>query len=214
MEVYLSAVVLSSSKVVESVTSVVHWFLEQNQGNSPAVYHDRLCSKLALTHGESLAGLRFLFSGPEGVEQNFPRTYLTVLRNLDRFAWIKESERFAVTDHQIAKELLEYQSEQKSDSFYRNARVLFPIHPRELVDFLAKLIEPRDCLKIALRRTEYEMKNSKLNRHTYSRIASLLRLVGTHKELKPEVRLFARNLMVIHSRRSALRAELAKEGLI
>lgn len=306
IEVYLSAVVLSSSKVVESVTSVVQWFLEQNQGNSSAVYHDRLCSKLALTHGESLGELRFLFSGPKGVEQNFPRTYLTVLRNLDRSAWIKESEKFAVADHQIAKELLEYQSEQKNDSFYRNARVLFPIHPRELVDFLAKLIEPgkdhalaiqiweykvlhqnllndyeilaglfenvsqkevfltklkdsyhdefyvdvlaheklferilelarerlvylpklefmlnhilevypRDCLKIALRRTENEMKNSKLNRHTYSRIASLLRLVGTHKELKPEVQLFARNLMVIHSRRSALRAELVTVGLI
>jgi hypothetical protein len=74
-------------------------------------------------------------------------------------------------------------------------------------------IYPAECFRLAKQKVAAEMQSNKVSRSNYERIASLLKIVDGNPDLKPEVRIFVRELVHDNSRRSALRQELASAGL-
>jgi hypothetical protein len=75
-------------------------------------------------------------------------------------------------------------------------------------------VYPEESFRIAIREVESEMKSDKLSRSTYNRIASLLKVINSNPAMKPEVRIYAKKLIEANPRRSALREELFKAGLM
>ncbi|HBB91361.1 MAG: hypothetical protein A2X22_09835 [Bacteroidetes bacterium GWF2_49_14] len=74
-------------------------------------------------------------------------------------------------------------------------------------------IYPGECFQIITKMVNREMNSEKLSRSNYERIASLLGIIDKVPAIKPEVRVFVRQLIQAHPRRSALRQELQKMEL-
>lgn len=305
LENLICRTIFNVNSVSETVKSVMDFFLSGERSELPTTLHDKLMGKLLKENQESSRFVSEYFTLNPASQKQFPLTYLAALNHAMPSAWIKESEKLAPENADIAQELLISQAENDRASFCINAKKLFPLFQYQLVDQLSSLIDfdvekdlakdvlsfkvtqqrslddykklsvlfgsdtekqnfinqlksgydsrfyiavlewegwydqiliyaknaghflsdynyilypiltkyPDECYKLAVLKVESELVNN-MGRDIYERAASLLRIISTVPDLKENVIAVSRELTTKYSRRTALKDELKKAGLI
>ena len=107
-------------------------------------------------------------------------------------------------------------TEGRSDDLFAWLETVSWQYARSLPDILplAAQTHPTECLNLTTKRAANLLQTSKRDRTLYSTIASWLAALHTIPSLKPQVSLFARQLVSTHTRLTALRDELRMKGLV
>jgi len=102
----------------------------------------------------------------------FPNTYLQAVRIVNPELWVAEAEKLCKLNVEVAAELLEYQLVSDKVSFHKNAKILFPIFPTNLINLIASAIDDEYDVEFSKKLLIYKI-NSQRKIEDYKRLARL-----------------------------------------
>lgn len=165
--------IFNSDAVADSIINTVKYFSKNFSEETSTNGHDVLMMSLLQHNNKNCTRVYGVFDNhPESISL-FPNTYLEAVKITHPDLWIQKAEKLCTENLQVAIGLLEYQSINDKEAFHRNAKELFRIFPRELVDVIAGSVDPSIDLEFAKEVLEFKTKCS-LNIEDYKKMAKIL----------------------------------------
>lgn len=138
IEVVLCQTIFNIDVVNKTLKAIIQCFNRGEANRFRSDFHDRLCRQLLINCNECCSVVYDEISSNKDITVLFPVTYLYAVRNIQPLIWEAEAESICMLNVEIAKELLEYQSEFNIDGFFRNAKMLFPVFKEKIVDVVVQ----------------------------------------------------------------------------
>ena len=133
--------VFNSESVVETIKNVVLCFVSGEANKFSPKVHDSLIHCLLNNNSDCCIKVYHEFKAAKESEVLFPNSYILASRYGNPSGWIAEAEKVSPASIDVAKELLEYQAENDRTAFHRNAKMLFPLFSRDLVELISKSMD-------------------------------------------------------------------------
>ncbi len=137
LETEINKTILNNTSTANTVKEVLQCFANGEANKFFPEIHDALMVVLLKDKPESSLPVYDEFCSLAVCKQLFPNSYIETTRMAKPDKWIAEAEKFCTVNVGVAKDLLEYLSKNNKADFYRNARIVFPVFQRELVELIA-----------------------------------------------------------------------------
>jgi hypothetical protein len=131
----------NSESVVGTIKNVIRCFVSGEANKFSPKVHDSLIHCLLSNNTDCCITVYHEFKALKEFEILFPNSYVLATRYGNPSGWISEAEKISTASLGVAKELLEYQSENDKTAFHRNAKMLFPLFSRDLVELISKSMD-------------------------------------------------------------------------
>lgn len=131
----------NSESIVETIKNVVLCFVSGEANKFSSKVHDSLIHCLLNNNSDCCIKAYHEFKASKESEVLFPNSYILATRYGNPSGWIAEAEKMSPASIEVAKELLEYHAENDMTSFHRNAKMLFPLFSRDLVELISKSLD-------------------------------------------------------------------------
>jgi len=177
--IVINKTILNADAVVATFKDILQCFEHGEANKFDTKVHDRLIQSLLENNPESCSEIYDEFIANPIVSNLFPLSYLQSTRYGNPASWEEEAVKLSPGHIAIAKDLLEYEATNNSLEFYRNAKKLFPIFSRELVDIISDTIDDTFDIQFAKEILSYKVLQNRMI-EDYSRLAKLLTV--TEKE--------------------------------
>jgi len=133
--------VFNSDSVVETIKNVIQCFVSGEANKFSTKVHDSLIYCLLNNNSDNCIKVYNEFKALYESEVLFPNSYILATRYGNPTGWIAEAEKMSPASIGVAKELLEYLAQNDMTAFYRNAKILFPLFSRDLVELISKSMD-------------------------------------------------------------------------
>ena len=179
IEIVISKTILNADAVVSTFKEIAQCFQHGEANTFDAKIHDKLIQSLLKNNPESCSEIYNEFITNQVAINLFPLSYMQATRYGNPASWEQEAVKMSPDHIAIAKDLLEFEATNNSLEFYRNAKKLFPIFSRELVDIISETIDDTFDIRFAKDVLSFKvLKDSNID--DYSRLAKLFSI--TEKE--------------------------------
>jgi len=131
----------NSESVVGMIKNVIQCFVSGEANKFSPKVHDSLIHCLLSNNTDCCITVYDEFKALKESEELFPNSYILAMRYGNPSEWISEAEKISTASLGVAKELLEYQAENDKIAFHRNAKMLFPLFSRDLVEIISKSMD-------------------------------------------------------------------------
>ncbi len=153
LEIEINKTILNSTSTANTIKEVMRCFANGEANKFFPEIHDTLMIVILKNNPESCLPVYDEFCSLAICKQLFPNSYIGATRIANPDKWIAEAEKFCTVNVGVAKDLLEYLSEYDKAEFHRNARIIFPVFQRELVELIANEMDDQfdpDLAKVVL----------------------------------------------------------------
>ncbi|MDD4967909.1 MAG: hypothetical protein PHT07_00615 [Paludibacter sp.] len=172
LEVEINRTILNTKSVSETIKDTMLCFSTGEANLFSPDIHDLIMNALLRNNPESCKSVY------EDCKLNscninlFPNTYLQAVRIINPELWVVEAEKLCTLNVGVAAELLEYQSITDKVSFYKNAKILYPIFSINLINLIASAIDDEYDVEFSKKLLIYKT-NSQRKIEDYKRLAPL-----------------------------------------
>jgi len=133
--------VFNSDSVVETIKNVIQCFVSGEANKFSTKVHDSLIYCLLNNNSDNCIKVYNEFKSLNESEVLFPNAYILATRYGNPTGWIAEAEKMSPTSIGVATELLEYLAENDKTAFNRNAKILFPLFSRDLIELISNSMD-------------------------------------------------------------------------
>jgi len=179
IEIVICKTILNVDAVVSTFKEIVQCFEHGEANTFDTKVHDKLIQSLLKNNPESCSEIYDEFITNQVAVNLFPLSFLQSTRYGNPASWEQEAVKMSPGHVAIAKDLLEYEATNNSLAFYRNAKKLFPIFSRELVDIISNTIDDTFDIQFAKEVLSFKVLQNRMI-EDYSRLAKLFSV--TEKE--------------------------------
>ena len=177
--IVINKTILNSDAVVSTFKDIVQCFERGEANTFDTKVHDMLIQSLLKNNPESCSEIYSEFNAEKSAIGLFPLSYMQATRNGNPASWELEAVKLSPGHVAIAKELLEFEAGNNTLEFYRNAKKLFPVFSRELVEIISETIDDTFDIQFAKEVLSYKVMKDR-NIDDYTRLAKLFSV--TEKE--------------------------------
>jgi len=172
LEVEINRTIFNTKSVSETIKDTMLCFRTGEANLFSPDIHDLIMTALLRNNTESCETVYEECKLNSSNIELFPNTYLQAVRIINPELWVAEAEILCMLNVGVAAELLEYQSIEDKVSFHKNAKILYPIFPINLIDLIAGAIDDKYDVEFSKKLLIYKT-NSQRKIEDYKRLARL-----------------------------------------
>lgn len=160
LEPEINKTILNNTSTANTIKEVLRCFANGEANKFFPEIHDAIMVVLLKNNPESCLPVYDEFCTLAVCKQLFPNSYIETTRMAKPDKWIAEAEKFCMVNVGVAKDLLEYLSKNDKVGFHRNARIVFPLFQRELVELIANEMDDQFDPDLAKKVLLYKINSS------------------------------------------------------
>ncbi len=158
----INKTVLNSQTIQATIYNILDCFVSGEANKFPSHLHDTIIHRLLRSNSDNCSDVFLKFNSIVECKTLFPKSYIQATRIGNPSTWISEAEKMSLTNVDIAIELLEYQAENNQAEFHRNAKILFPLFSRELVELVSTSMDDVLEKQFAKEVLSYKVMNNRM----------------------------------------------------